>query len=231
MEEGFLEKLKDEDFRKKILMFVYLIVLLVLAYFIKTKPAPKEKAPVKNNEEVKEKEDPIKVIDDERFSLIKNNNYNFNFVFTYNDLETIYKGKRFDNKYSFEMIRKDEQKKFIGTESLLKEESGHTTSVFPYYYVNYFNNSLLEGIVSNSTSNGEVFEITNSKLDQILESELKLKNPNGINKITVVVKNNYVTEYTIDYSEYAKEQDPSVSVSKVTLKYNNFFVIDNFDTN
>lgn len=227
-DESFLEKIRNRKYRKNIILLFYFIIFIFLIILLNIMPNKKleEKD---NKKEVSEKETEKKTERDERFNLLFSKNYNFNFVFTYNALSRVYSGKRFNNKYDFVITSGDEKTTVLGTEGLIKINGKDIVSVFPYYVINYFDVDLLEKIVSNSNRVEDVYEINNETLNNILKIDHNIINPEGLNKIKLVTKNNYITEIIIDYTEYAKEHDPEVKKVNISLKYLNFNLIDDFE--
>ena len=210
---NFGEKLKDKDFRKKIVMGFYLMLLIFLAILIKTKPSKKEN--IKPTEEKNEvKEDIKKEEKDVRFKLILENNYNFEFNLNHNNIVTSYIGKRYNNKFNFTMKRLDESLSFIGTNHFLKMNNEKTTNVLPYYIIDYFNPTILENIIKASDVVDNIYKINNEKLNDILKLEKEIINKEGINTIKLVLKNNNIVEIFIDYTLFAKEFENNINSKK-----------------
>lgn len=231
---NFTDVLSDKKQRARVILLVYGVLIFTLIIMIRvSNNTPIEKKEKNNNEELEQIKEKDEV--DEMFSLIDQNNYEFRIISTYNDIESIIEGKKFEDKYSFSLSNLDSLSFFIGTESNLmgkpSEEDSYIKVDFPYAYLNYFNNEVLKDIIRNSILNNNNYEITNEKFNDIVEkgSSIILDDKNSINNVEIIMRNNKVVSITIDYTNAISDYTKEAITAKVVIEYSNFGLVEDFD--
>lgn len=243
--------LKDKTSRSRIILFVYFLIFVFLIIFVRSN----YKGNVNNNQNIDqntdqntsnnvnnqnsiekndvEKKDNTIVKENEidsMFSFIDSNNYEFKYTVSYNGVESVIIGKKYNNKYDFSLTNNDEIIFFNGTSNYIKVKTGenenYKSATFPYVLVNFFDSNILKEIINNSNNIDGIYKIENSKLSKIIREELR--NENDLNEIELVKRNNKVVSINIDltnaFSAYSKEK---VS-TKLKLEYYNFGLVDDF---
>lgn len=243
----------DKTNRSRLILLIYLIFFIILIVFIRSGLKNSNSSDINNNlnNEIDNSIVDNAVIDDNTnidfvdskiknmFSHIDMNNYEFSYILYYND--DIYSaiGKRFNRKYAFELTDGNSVLSYLASGMVVKAkdklavDSSYMTVSFPYYYINYFDNSVLKEILnsSNQISEGE-YGITNGQLLNFIDGNYSINSEeidmNAVNIIKLDLKNSIIVGIDIDLTNLFSFSDDINSV-KISLKYSNFGLIDEFD--
>lgn len=243
----------DKTNRSRLILLIYLIFFIVLIVFIRTDLKNSNNSDANNNlnNEVDNNIADNNVIDDntnddsidskieDMFSHINMNNYEFTYILYYNDDIYTAVGKRFDRKYSFEFTDGNSVLSYLASGAIVKAkdksavDSSYVTATFPYYYINYFDNSILKKILANSNQvSDSEYEITNEQLlnfiDEKASINLEENDMDLVNMIKLDLKNNIIVGIDIDITNLFSFSDDIDSL-KISLKYTNFGLVDEFD--
>lgn len=243
----------DKKYKSRLILAVYGILFIILIVAIRTVGTDNASNTVTNNEienkeeniinnEIEEETDTEKEEDSEiekQFSYILMNNYDFEFTLYYNDTTYIANGKRYDRKYDFEFGNEESTLKYLVSGNIVKakivssEETEYNSIPLPYFYINYFDGNKVKTIIENAAmiENG-IYEISNEALYEFVEEEYQkeIEITEDMNKIYLTLKNNIVTEVIFDITSFVKNiEGTDVESAKISLKYNNFGLIDDFE--
>ncbi len=231
----------DKTNRSRIILLFYIILFVILVIIIRNTSGNEYKDnnenKVDNSSENAEKIDVVENNEDEEneFSYLFLNNYNFDFLISIDDDNYQIIGKRFNDKYEFEFI--DEEKvNYIGTYDDLyrkgEDEEKYTRTSLPIPVLDIFDNDLLKEIVDSSIKQEDYYVISNDDLNNIvLSPQYSIDYPEKTNIIKLDIKNNKVVGIDIDFSNIANEWDEEVTIAKVKLNYSNFGLVDDFSVN
>ena len=231
----FSSLFSDKTNRSRIILLLYLVLFVVLVIIIRSSTESNYKENNENKIDENTKNEEVIEKDNSDFSYLLLENYNFNFLVTINDNNYQIVGKRFNDKYEFELI--DEKIiKYIGTYNDLykKEEDNeeYVKSFLPVPMLNIFDNNLIKEIVNSSKKIDDYYEINNSDLNDIVSSsQCNASNTEKTNIIKLDIKNNKVVGLDIDFSNIANEWDEEITIAKAKLNYSNFGLIDDFSVN
>ena len=238
--------LKDKTSRSRFILFLYILLFIFLVIFIRinyksniNKNINENNNQIQdNNEEIKVEENIINDDNDNKeeneidsmFSFIDLNNYNFKYVISYNDVESVIEGKRYNNKFDFSLNSNNEEIYFNGVNNYLKvktEKNGsYKITTFPYVLVNFFDNKKIKEIINNSILSDGVYKITNDKLSKILNENLD--NPNTINEIELIKRNNKVVKINLDLTSAVSAYSKEKITAKLNLEYFEFGLVEDF---
>lgn len=236
---NFLDMFLDKKYRARLILFLYLVFFIIIIVVIRTGNISNNSVDTTNNDKIEDIQVEVNnefFLKDE-FSYIDSNNYNFNFLINYNNQEVSSVGKRFDNKFMFDVINDDNVANFIATGNLakIKKDEEYSTTDYPYVLFNYYNNSVIENILSDSTFDNStgLYIISNEKLFSYIDnnSSIVLSNKTANNSIELVKKNNKVVTIIFDLSNIAKEINAFESSLNIRLEYYNFNLVDDFEFN
>ena len=231
----FSDVLNDKQKRARIILLGYFIFIVLIIMVIKlssnTVVKNDNKEPIVDDN--KEKVEVVKDEIDEKFSFIDQNNYNFTFTIDYQNQKFIIKGKRYDNKYSFTYSNLVDTIEFLGTDSniRMKGEDGYTSVIFPYVYVNFFDNNELKNIIRNSNYIEGVYKITNEKINDIVSLKGNIDNKDELNSFELILMNNKVVAINIDCSNAISDLQNENLSAKIRLEYENYGLVEDFDIN
>lgn len=231
------ELYQNPKYRARIILAFYFILFAFLIAGIRGNTSYSENINSdENKEEVKKQEEKEELQEEQQklkaFDLIRSKNFEFNYQFEYEGIIYQISGNKFQEKEIFDVVVNNQyylyyQSNEKETKAKIGEEEGYQTAKKPYEYINYFNVSLLEEILFNSTMINETnYEIDNNKLSEILDYGREL---DGKSIIELEIKNEYITGITMDYSEFVKAIKKEENISKFTLKYSNFNLVDDFE--
>ena len=237
----------DKKYRSRLILGVYFVLFLVLILIIRIGD---NKAKELNNNEIENSntiesnnaiDDDTNEIEidelDKKFSYILKNNYNFEYNVEYNDNIYISKGKRFNDKQEFVFGNNEPTLKYhvdgnLVEAKILNSEYEYRKMQLPYFYINYYNSNILRDIIKKSAVVEEnVYEISNKDLYEFIESELKkeIDINDATNEIQLTLKNNNITEINLDITNLVRNiENEEINSAKISLKYNNFGLIDEF---
>lgn len=226
--------MSDKKTRARVILGIYAVLFIVLIIFIRTsgiKYNNQANNEVNGNTETNTIEEPDIEVDGADYSLIDNNNYEFKIVASYEGKEYGTLGKRYGDKFSFDYGFDGTVYKFLGTIDSIKvlnpETNGYVKADFPYFYFNYYNNSVIKKILSNSKYIDGKFQINNISLSNITGN--KIENPKDeMNTFELVVKNGYVVGLEIDITNVVDNTLNSSSVAKISIEYSNFGLVEDF---
>ena len=236
---------KDKKTRSRFILLIYAMIFLFLIIFVRTnykgvnvnnestsnnnninnQENENKNDKVDNNVDIENKESEI----NEMFSFIDLNNYEFKYTVSYNDTGTVIEGKKYNNKYDFSLSSDGSILHFNGSNSYIKakiDDEDYKLVSFPYVLVNYFDNKVIEDIVINSDYKDGFYEITNGKLGELIGEELN--DSDNINKIELITKNNKVVKINLDFTSAISSYSKENVVTKLTLEYSNFGLVEDF---
>lgn len=232
------EALNDKKQKARIFLLGYLIfiVLIIVVVRLSTTSVPKNN----NNDDNKEPSDNVPeekedvVINDEvaeLFSFVDQNNYNFKVTINYQDQIFSIDGKRFDDKYDFTYSNGVETLYFLGTTNNIKvkEEDGYRTVIFPYVYVNFFDNNELKSIIRNATLVDGIYQISNESINEIVSLKGTMENKDLLNTFELLVKNNKIVGINIDCSNAISDLQNDELSTKIKIEYENFGLVEDFE--
>lgn len=255
---NFSELFYDRKYRSRLILAIYGILFIILIVVVRTTGNDNVSNNVNNNienETIENNEE--NVVDNEveedtdiekeeseiekQFSYILMNNYDFEFTLYYNDTVYVSNGKRYERKYDFVFGNEESTLKYLVSGNIVKakivsdEETEYSNIILPYFYINYFDGNKVKTIIENATMiEDNVYEISNEDLYKFVEKEYQkeMEFSEGTNKIYLTLKNNIVTEVEFDITNLVKNvEKENVKSTKITLKYNNFGLIDDFEVN
>lgn len=225
----------DKTNRSRIILLLYLVLFVILVIIIRNSTEANYKPTNENKIDENTENNEVIEKDDNEFSYLFLENYNFDFLVTINDNDYQVIGKRFNDKYEFELI--DEKSiKYIGTyDDIYKKEEDeekYTKASLPIPILNIFDNYLIKEIVDSSKKQEDYYEINNSDLNDIVSSsQYYASDTEKTNIIKLDIKNNKVVGLDIDFSNIANEWDEEITIAKAKLNYSNFGLIDDFSVN
>ncbi len=235
----------DSAYKSRIILLGYalfFVVLIIILRFGNTNDGNTNKKNNDNNTNINENTDNTKTDDFKEFANIRNGIFNFVYTLNINDDLYISTGKKYNQKESFTLTESKTNRKLIylvyGNDIVAKLEDGvETDSTYviaskPVTYIDYFDHTVLEKIIKESTynKNDDTYEIINSKLVDILEyNSERVKDKEATNKITLEKKNNNIISIKMDYSNFAKEFDETITEISFSLEYTEFNLVDDFD--
>lgn len=253
----------DKTYRARLILVVYLVVFIALIVFVRVGGSNGQNSMTNNsnknntgnlandtnnngNNVNNNDENNNNVVQNdyvrELFSYINKNNYNFEFTIYRNS--EVYKitGKRFNNKYDFDLSNGEniinylDNGKKVMAKNFSLEESEYQNAELPYFKINYFDNSVLMDIASMLIKNNtleDAYIIENKYLlDFSTDSsdDLSLDYFNKQNVINFVSSNNKITEINMDLTNFVNDEDDT-NYYKISLKYYNFDLVDDFEVN
>lgn len=232
----FGDIINDKKQRSRFILFVYLIIFIVLIIFIRanmsniaSQEQEQEKIEGTNNEPVVNEEGTNSELD-EMFSFIDMNNYDFDFNINSNNSSSIIVGKRFNNKFNFELKNNEDILYFNGTSNYIKAKESldgeSKVTGFPYVLINVFDTKTLKDLIEHSTINNDVYEITNEEIGKIVKENLE--NKELVNSIELIKSNNKVVQINLFLSNAISSYTKETSDVIITLKYSNFGLVDDF---
>ena len=233
----------DKKYRARAILLGYVFLFVIIIVFIRTNlnstnstnsGINNDEVEVNNNENVNEdSNENIQV--DEAFDYIMSNNYEFEFTIYSEQGTFVANGIRYNDKYDFDLTNGDSTIEYLADGNRVSAEidGEYYDTNLPYYYINYFDNENLYKIIAASNMIEEdVYEISNKKIYNYLDSSYKknLKNEDLVNEIKLIRKNNYVVGIEFDLTNIINSLGISSTKStKVVLNYQNFNLIDDFD--
>lgn len=251
----------DKTYRARLILVVYLVVFIALIVFVRVGGSNSQNSMTndsnKNNignlvndtnnngNNVNNDENDNTVQDNyvkELFSYINKNNYNFEFTIYRNS--EVYKitGKRFNDKYDFDLSNGEniinylDNGKKVMAKNFSLDESEYQNAALPYFKINYFDNYVLMDIASMLIKNNtleDAYIIENKYLlDFSTDSsdDLSLDYFNKQNVINFVSSNNKITGIDMDLTNFVNNEDDT-NYYKISLKYYNFDLVDDFEVN
>ena len=164
------------------------------------------------------------------FAFIDFKNYQFEYNVDVDGSISLIEGKRFNDKYSFTMNNNGYILYFNGTTNYIRAKESidgeYKVTGFPYMLINIFDIDTIKNIISKSTVNGDIYEISNAAISEITHNDLD--NKEGINKIELIKRNNKITEIKIDLSSAISSYMKKSTNAIISLKYSDFGLIDDF---
>lgn len=198
------------DNTKNILNIIFIIVFTVVFINLmissrKVKRTPKVKENINN---------PYKLID--------NNNYYVDIKLNIDDEVYYYKGYRNKERYYLELTKEGSPQKeeyiIFKDFALNKKVNHYTPQKIPYIGFNYFDNDLIKNLINKGTKD---------KDGSLVIKNLYLFNKNEeyhsdlTNKIDINYRNNYVTGYKMDFSNFIKDKE-NKSKMLLDIRYYDF---------
>lgn len=224
----FSKVVTDKQSKSRMILFFYLVLIVGLILMIRVSPKntdKKNESEEKNNNQVVEENNALKELD-EMFSFIDGNNYEFKYTMTFKDNVSIMEGKRYSKKISFKLIENDEyQDDYIGTEDNL---SGVNNNISSNASFNMFTTTFFKKVITNSTVNNGIYEITNENLNKIMSNNVEINDKEKNNTLELVMKNNKITEIHFDISSLISDYSKENTKALVVLEYYNFGLVDDF---
>lgn len=222
---------RDSKYRARIILLGYLLLFVILIAAVGG-GVPFEKYQKDQEPALESEKSPSVEGQLESFDLIRSANFQFQYLFESNGQSYQIEGKKYQEKEIFTLSYAEEMISFVVSENgifaRIGEESYQSASR-PYQYINYFDVSLLEKILYQSSKLDDThYEISNTILSKILGNEEELE---GSAMIEVILQNNYITGIKMDYSSYANSKDSSIMSMSFVLNYSNFNLIDDFEIN
>ena len=239
---NFSDAINDKQQRARIILLIYFIFIVILIIFIRLSLSSSNnlnneeiEEPNNNEEKVTYEEEDTKPKDDvdKMFSFIDQNNYNFKFTINYQEQEFIINGKRFNEKFEFTYTNGNEELYFLGSKDnlKLKREDDYSSVVFPYVYVNFFDNNELKNIIRNSILVDDVYQVSNEKINNLVTLKGNMDNNDAINTFSLLLRNNNVVGINIDCSNAISDFQDEEIVLKITLEYSDFGLVEDFELN
>ena len=230
----------DKKYRARAILVGYVFLFLVLIFFLRVNLNKTSSNNVtENNNVLEDNENPVvddeDIQHDEEFDYIMSNNYEFEFTIYSDDGTFVAKGKRYDDKYDFDLTDGNSVIEYlaIGNSVSAEIDGEYYDTNLPYYYINYFDNENLYKIIAASNMVEEdVYEISNEKLYNYLHSSYKknLTDKDLVNEIRIIKKNNFVIGIEFDLTNIINSLGIGKTKStKVALNYSNFNLIDDFE--
>ena len=174
-----------------------------------------------------------------RFSFLRTNNYSFSFVIDIGKKLTM-TGQRYNSKYNLKMTNEENDSTLDcladGNVFKVLTNGDYEESDYPIFFVDYFNNNVLYNIIYESTIISDKddvisLNISNEKLSKYIHSSFSSfvdKNKKSTNEIIINLKKNKISEIYFDFSNILKENGEYKNL-KISLKYDSFTQIDDFD--
>lgn len=237
--------LSDKKQRSRVILAAYAVIFLILIIIIRTSGITNDLNNTSNNNNntlintentnTNDNNNNNNNNDnDNDFSFVNDKNYEFTITLTYDGKEYVSTGKRYNDKFDFDYMLDNQKYRFIGTIGNIKTYNNETekydTAHLPYFYINYYDNSVIKNVVSKSTLVEDTYEISDLELSQITGNSLLTKN-NGINYIKLIKKNNKITSIEIDLSSVVTNSTNKTSNAIVKIDYKNFGLVEDFDIN
>lgn len=232
----------EKKYRARLILGVYLVFFIVLISISRSSVSNNKESNAKkdideNSSDVVEKENEKEEKEDilPGFNFLSMNNYEFEYVLHLNGEEYILLGKRFNDKLSFTVSNKDEKKEYLvsGNTVKMKENEMYVNTKLPYYYINYFDNDVIQNIIRDSEKITDTeYEITNLKLSKYIDSSFKYNNKEKDlkNSVDLTFKNGNVVGIDFDLVNLFSDVD-ELNELKISLNYKNFGLIDDFVIN
>lgn len=227
---NFSDTISDKQQRSRLILIGYVFIFIVLIIMVRLGNTNTSKDENKENNQIIEEKHENDEFDD-LFSLIDENNYEFDYQLNYDNELYEAVGKRYNNKYSYTFSKEGETPiEFLGTTNNIKAKVYNSieNAGLTYRYLNYFDNNIIKQILRSSKRvNDNTFEITNLALSKIIVEFNNISN-NNINTIKISTKNNKIVEFEIDYSQAASELLNREISASVKAQFMNFNLIDDF---
>lgn len=239
---NLIDIINDKQKRSRAILLIYLVFFILLVIMVRfnlksSLTKNNENTEANNTENVTNSNQEITPEPNannelnEMFSDIDLNNYEFKYVVDIKNSVSTIEGKRYNNKYLFTLENNGSILYFSGTTNYIKvretEDGEYKLNGFPYVLINYFDSSVIKDLLNKSSLNNGLFEISNESISTIANK--KLSNSDAINNIEVFLKNNKINKIELDLSNAVSSyMNESVS-AKISLEYNNFGLIEDFD--
>lgn len=190
---------------------------------------------VRSNSSQTSKEDSIKInrgsqtTNVEGFKSIKNKNFEFEYTLSVDNNTVIYKGKQYKNKIDFTDNINNHY--MVQDDIFIKKDSDKSVLVdSPLKYFNYLNVDIIEKIVaaSKKDENDQVISL-NEFLPIIKDNYAPEYKYDDDVFITITKNNGIITEITFDITNFVNLDNADIKNAKLSLKYSNFGLVDNFD--
>ncbi len=231
-----LEIINDRQKRSRFLLVLYLIIFIFFIIFIRLNinSSDIDKDITKNtNKEIIKEETKIKELEDSNntFLFLDMNNYDFIFNINVKDSVSVIEGKRYNDKFSFTLNNNGNILYFNGVSNYIKAketiDGEYKLTGFPYVLVNIFDTNVIKELINNATLNNDIYEIKTEEIGRIINYGT-LNNGEAVNTIELIKKNNKVTEINLDLSNAISSYMNDSVTAKISLKYSNFGLIDDF---
>ena len=248
---NYSELFTDKKYRSRLILAIYAIVFIILIAFLRTEikngnidsnsfneENNNDMIDNNTNNNTDNNTDDNSYIEN-IFSYINMNNYNFEYTLYYNDDKYISSGKRYDRKYDFDLTNGKQTMHYLVSGPIVKAknkediDASYMTTNLPYSYINYFDNDTLKEILINAKQiSVDTYEITNGALAPLIDnrSNFIISDDELVNHIMLEIKNNIVVGIDLDFSNLFFG-DSDIFNFKISLKYSNFGLIDNFSVN
>lgn len=234
----------DKKYRSRLILGIYVLFFIILIVSVRvglSNNFPEENSSVvsgSSNEESGESvNNGIEDKFEKEFSYIMSNNYNFEFSIVSGVDTYIINGKRFDDKYELILSNGSLFIEYLadGKDVVAFSDGEYSETNLPYYYINYYDNDLLKSILNNATEISDgYYEITNARLFNYVDKSFgsSVNNKDLINTINIELKNNIIVSLEFDITNLVNSMRyDDIDSTKVSLKYSNFNLIDDFEVN
>ncbi len=242
----------NEQYKARTILIFFLIIIIILTVMVRTtdsKPVNKDKEDNgKENPPVEEQVTPGEFIhskEDEldetslynRFSFLRLNNYEFNFVINSDSVVNI-NGKRFDNKMQMMVQSGKEAYEYQVRNNMVKArvDGEFRNTDLPYVVLNFFDNVELYNLIRYSNLVNEEdeyidYDITNEKLLNILPSNIAnnvyIEKMELKNNIRVYLTNNKITRIEINMTNFILKVQ-GITKLEISLNYEKIGQVDDF---
>ena len=216
----------NKQYRAIIILIFYFFFFLVLIIAVR---GVLDKEDVSDNKETKEKVKEISKV--KIFSSLKKKNFTYKYTLTVDDKVYVYNGEKYNDKDRFTITTSNDIKKYVQIDNFSFEIKNNEQVLTdkPVYFLDFFDVDLLENIIKSSKDkSNNIYTINNRELDNILDLQFEVNNKLD-NDIIITLDNGIIKRIDINYTNYVKFNNRNIKKVLLTLEYDNFGNVDDFD--
>ncbi len=233
---NFFDLFSDEKYRARLILVLYAILIVGIIVFIRTNP---NKDKLLNNDEEDKK--PVVQVDDneelqEKFVYLAQNNYEFDIKLLLGEEVYESKGKRYDEKITFDVTNNDSVITYIGDENNFKSNMNGTfeKADYPYFFINYYDINDIYKLLNKCTFSEEdnKYHISNQDLYNLGKgsfSNFSFDN-NLDNTVELIEKSGKIVGINMDFTNLFNNSEVELNLVNININYTNFGFVDDFDT-
>lgn len=219
----FKDLFTNRQYRSIMVLVFYAILFCAVIISIRT---PKNISSTNDNG--------TKVSSLEGYALIDNGNFNYKYTIEVDDDVFVYTGKRYNEKELLTINKGDDYQEYYieKNKTYIKENDKYVMAlskpiiVFDFFNTNLLDELIIRGILIDRDNN--IYQIDNQDLYDVLNDD-SVKVEKGDNFATLTYRNSYITGITFDLSNYAKVIGENYKKVIISLEYNDFNLIDDFE--
>lgn len=215
----------NKQYRAIIILVFYFFLFLVLIMSVRNSNS-KESTTTEENKETVTVTSKIK-----GFSSIKQANFHYRYTLNIDNNNYIYEGKKYNKNDSYTLTVGTTKKVYTTIDEFTFENKNNENVLVdkPYYYIDFFDPEILEKILIKAVNKeNNIYTITNTNLDRLLGNKIGVDDKSE-NNILLQYTDGTVTRIDIDYTNYAKYNGANINKVFLTLEYNDFGIVEEFN--